>query len=264
MTTNGVQTNGATPSGLKFDDSASTDIVNLALDIVKNASEIKSQLAAQGAPAPSFAADSADIPDTPEQAALRGRLMTSLEDLRLLVNGPRRTVRNFICTSNDLAAMQVAVEFNYFTIVPETEQGLALEEIAQEAGMDIGRTRQILRLLCTHRIFKEVKDGYFAHTALSALFKRDDNLRAAGGYGLDEMFKAAASTADTVKAAPQVSDLEHSPFKTGLGISMFEFYEQNPAKANRFAKAMAGVAGGESHPQPFDSASAKVFESGNG
>ena len=223
---------------------SSTDILALALDIVHHAADIKTLLASQHIPAPSFSPDSVELPDTPEHAALRSRLVTSLDDLRLLVVGPRRTIRSLICFSNDLAAFQVAFDFGFFTIVPESEEGMAVEEVAQQAGMDAGRARQVLRMLCTHRVFREIKQGWFAHTATSVVFRRDENLRCAGHFGMDEMFKAASSTADTIKASPQISDLTHSPFKTRLGASMFEYYEKNPEHAARFAKAMAGVAGG--------------------
>ena len=242
-TTNGVaQTNGVKTNGVN--SPTSTNILSLALDIVHDAADIQSLLASQNAPAPDFTPDSADIPDSPEQAALRSSLLASLDDLRLLVNGPRRTIRSLICFSNDLAAFQVAFEFGFFTIVPESAEGIALEEIARQAGIDVGRSRQVLRLLATHRVFKEVKEGWFAHTATSVLFKRDENLRSAGHFGMDEIFKAASSTSETVKAAPYKSDLINSPFTTRLGASMFEYYEQNPEHAARFAKAMAGVAGG--------------------
>lgn len=55
------------------------------------------------------------------------------------------------------------------------------------------------------------------------------------------MFKSASSTADCIKASPQVSDLVNSPFKTRLGATMFDYYDENPKHAARFAKAMAGV-----------------------
>ena len=246
MTANGIKHETAV-NGVKHEieaSSTSTDILTLALDIVHNAANIKTLLACQNVPAPNFSPDSVELPDTPEYDALRSRLLSSLDDLRLLVNGPRRTVRNLICYSNDLAAFQVAFDFGFFTIVPESEDGIAVEDVAGQAGMDVGRTRQVLRMLCTHRVFREVKDGRFVHTATSVAFRRDENLRCAGHFGMDEIFKAASSTADTIKASPQISDLAHSPFKTRLGASMFEYYEQNPKHAARFAKAMAGVAGG--------------------
>lgn len=241
MTTNGIKHVNGKEAAASF---PSTDILTLALNIVQHAAGIKTLLASEHAPAPNFSPDSPELPDTPEHAALRSLLVASLDDLRLLVLGPRRTIRSLICFSNDLAAFQVAFEFGFFTIVPESEEGIALEDVAQQAGMDVGRARQVLRMLCTHRVFREVKEGWFAHTATSAVLRRDENLRCAGHYGMDEMFKSASSTADTVKASPQLSDLEHSPFKTRLGSSMFEYYDKNPDHAARFAKAMAGVASG--------------------
>jgi hypothetical protein len=92
-------------------------------------------------------------------------------------------MRGLMGSSNDLAALQVAFEFGFFTIVPAMEQeGIAVEEIARQAGIDVGRTRQVLRFLCTHRIFREIKDGWFAHTACSVAFGRDENLIGLGQY----------------------------------------------------------------------------------
>lgn len=161
----------------------STDILALALEIVNHAANIKTLLGSQNLPAPNFSPDSPELPDTPEYATLRSKLVASLDDLHLLVVGPRTSMRSLIGSSNDLAALQVAFEFNFFTIVPVAEeQGIAVEEIARQAGIDAGRARQVLRFLCTHRIFREVKDGWFAHTASSAAFGRDENLIGLGQY----------------------------------------------------------------------------------
>jgi hypothetical protein len=162
---------------------ASTDILALALDIVNHAANIKTLLGSQNLPAPDFLSNSPELPDTPEYVALRSKLVASLDDLRLLVVGPRTTMRGLMGSSNDLAALQVAFEFGFFTIVPVAEEeGIAVEEIARQAGIDVGRTRQVLRFLCTHRIFREVKEGWFAHTACSVAFGRDENLIGLGQY----------------------------------------------------------------------------------
>ena len=172
---------GSVSNGNK--NNASTDILTLALDIVNHAANIKTLIASQNLPAPDFSPDSPELPDIAEYAALSSRLVASLDDLRLLVVGPRTTMRNLIGSSNDLAALQVAFEFGFFTIVPvEEEQGIAVEEVARQAGMDAGRAQQVLRFLCTHRIFREVKDGWFAHTASSAAFGRNENLIGLGQY----------------------------------------------------------------------------------
>lgn len=162
---------------------ASPDILALALEIVSRAANLKALLASEKLPAPDFSADSPELPDTPEHAALRSGLVAALDDLRLLVVGPRTTMRALMGASNDLAALQVAFEFSFFSIVPVADPaGIAVEELARQAGIDVGRTRQVMRYLCTHRIFREVKDDWFAHTAISAPFGRDKNLVGLGQY----------------------------------------------------------------------------------
>jgi hypothetical protein len=174
---------GTFTNGTETVSTDTTDILALALDIVTHAANIKTLLGSQNLPAPDFSPDSAELPDTPEYAALRSKLTASLEDLRLLVVGPRSIMRSLMGSSNDLAALQVAFEFDFFKIVPVADQqGIAVEEIAKQAGMDAGRALQVLRFLCTHRIFREVKDSRFAHTACSAAFGRDDNLIGLGQY----------------------------------------------------------------------------------
>lgn len=174
---------GVFTNGTKDVSTDTTDILTLALEIVNHAANIKTLLGSQNLPAPDFSPDSPELPDTPQYASLRTKLVASLEDLRLLVVGPRTTMRSLMGTSNDLAALQVAFEFNFFKIVPVSdEDGIFVEEIARRACMDAGRALQVLRFLCTHRIFQEVKDGWFAHTACSAAFGRDDNLIGLGQY----------------------------------------------------------------------------------
>lgn len=178
--TNEVTTNGGITRNGKND---STDLLALALDIVKHTASMLNLLAAQDHPGPNFSVDSPELPDTPEHGALRSKLLASLDDLRMLVEGPRTTMRSLMGMSNDLAALQVAFDFGFFKIVPVTDrQGMAVEEIARRASIDVGRTRQVMRFLCTHRIFKEIKDGYFAHTASSAAFGQDENLIGLGQY----------------------------------------------------------------------------------
>lgn len=59
---------------------------------------------------------------------------------------------------------------------------------------------------------------------------------------MDEMFKAASDISLCIKNAPYKSDTQHSPFRTRNDMSLFEYYDHNPAKGARFAQAMAGVA----------------------
>lgn len=57
---------------------------------------------------------------------------------------------------------------------------------------------------------------------------------------MDEMLKAAADCGDYARAHPFEADSRHNPFVTHHGCGIFEYYAKHAAKAERFAKAMAG------------------------
>jgi len=58
---------------------------------------------------------------------------------------------------------------------------------------------------------------------------------------MDEMFRAASETSTCVSNAPYDSDSVNSPFKAKFGMPVWQYYQQYPLKAVRFAHAMAGV-----------------------
>lgn len=163
-------------------------VLNLAKDIFHQSANIVAYLQQANSNSPArlttaFGPDALDPPETGEYNSLRSSLKASLDDLRRLIDGPRGTMRTLICSGNDLAAFQVAFDFNYFTIVPlEEEEGVTIEELAAKAGMDVDRTAHIVRSLATHRVFREIRPGLVVHTAASAIFARDEDLLCAGHY----------------------------------------------------------------------------------
>ncbi|RYP70069.1 hypothetical protein DL771_005686 [Monosporascus sp. 5C6A] len=97
-------------------------------------------------------------------------------------------------------------------------------------------------MLTSHRVFEEPRPGFFRHSASSLIIHKDEDLRCAGQYTLDEMFKAATATADSIKQYPTELDSTHCAFNTRHGVPMFQYYAERPTYAARFAKAMTGVA----------------------
>ena len=65
-------------------------------------------------PEPTFGPDCPDIPSSVEYERLRISLNQTADDLMHLVNGPKNFIRTFTCSHYDLAAFQVALEFNFF------------------------------------------------------------------------------------------------------------------------------------------------------
>ncbi|KAK1992806.1 S-adenosyl-L-methionine-dependent methyltransferase [Colletotrichum falcatum] len=225
------QSNGAHGGGL----------LAIAEDIVQQTQRIARYLEANGLERPTFASNCTSRPETLEYAKLQGELKRSLEDLQYLVEGPKRHFRNLACQGYELAAVSVALDFDFFSIVP-AEGSISLADLAERAGVDYDRTSRIVRLLATESIFTEPAPGYVAHNPSSYLLHKDEEIRATLHYTVDEMLKAATATADTVKASPKTYDSAVTPFTTRHGLPIFNFYEKDTLRSIRFAKAMAGWA----------------------
>ncbi|KAI1662757.1 S-adenosyl-L-methionine-dependent methyltransferase [Daldinia decipiens] len=177
---------------------------------------------------------------TNEYLKLQSSLRTSIEDLQRLVEGPRRFLRSFTTLGYDIAALQIALDFNFFSFVPP-DGDISLADLAEKAGLDLDRTSRVVRMLITYRIFEEKRQGYVSHSASSLVLLEDEELRCTVHYSFDEMLKAAAESSDSLKEHPFESDSTHCPFYTRHGLPVFEYYAKYPDKAARFARAMAGA-----------------------
>lgn len=151
-------------------------LLKLAAEVQQLTTQIVNDLNTKEVQEPTFLPDSETIPETEEQIDLRARLNDAARDLLRLVNGPRNDARTFVCYLYDLAAFQVACEFNFFEAVPE--DGIAsVKDIAQKASMDEDRVGRFLRMLATDRVFEEVEKDMFKHTSRSVLYLKDKQWR---------------------------------------------------------------------------------------
>ena len=151
-------------------------LLELAKEVQNLTTKIVNDLTEKEIPEPSFAIDSESIPESPEQIDLRARLNDNARDLLRLVNGPRNDARTFVCYLYDLAAWQVACEFNFFEAIPENGSA-TLKEIAEKAGMDEDRVGRFLRMLSSDRVFEETEKDVFRHTSRSVLYLKDKQWR---------------------------------------------------------------------------------------
>lgn len=220
--------------------SASSSILALAQSILRDTEDMTKYFQADGLAAPMFALDSQEPPDTPEYRRLHASMRTSLEDLSRLIDGPRKWLRSFCCTGYDLGALQVALDFEFFQLVP-ARGDISLEDLATKAGLDLDRTSRVVRQLMTYRIFEELRPRTISHSSTSLSMRQDDELRSVVHYSLDEMLKAAADSNVCLKANPYEAHQNLNPFVTRHGVGIFEFYKNDSDKARRFAKAMAGL-----------------------
>jgi hypothetical protein len=158
-----------------------SDLLSLADDVVRQTQAIAEYLRANNYAQPTLAPESVDRPETLDYAKLHSGLKQSLEDLQYLVEGPKRHFRALCCQGYELAAIQVALDFNFFTIVPPEGQ-ISFEELATQAGINLDRTRRIIRLLATEFLFREPTPGYVAHNTSSYLLHKDEEIRSTVHY----------------------------------------------------------------------------------
>ncbi|KAI9155765.1 O-methyltransferase sol2 [Paramyrothecium foliicola] len=184
--------------------------------------EIVAYLEANKIAEPNFSADSSSTPMTPEYVALQNKLTGSLEDLRFLVEGPTQLLRSVCVLGFELAAFQIALDFEFFNSV-EPGKEISVAELAQKA------------------VFQQTKPGWITHTSASQIMHQDMEIRSAVHFCNDEMLKAAADSNLSLKETPYESNLEHCPFQTRHGDSIFKYYAKHPDHAARFARAMAGI-----------------------
>ncbi|KAJ8125336.1 hypothetical protein O1611_g8304 [Lasiodiplodia mahajangana] len=178
------------------------------------------------------------MPNSPDYQELSNSLKTSLEDLQRLVEGPEKFYRHYLMRGCELEAFQIALDFNLFTIVPAQGE-ISLQELASKAGLDENRTSRVIRLLITHRFFRELKPGFISHNSFSIALQ-DEELRSVVHYSLDEMVKAAVESGASLKTDPYRSDGVHCPFYQRHGAPIFQYFTKHPERAGRVAKAMAG------------------------
>lgn len=218
----------------------STSVLGLAQNILETSQGMTKYFQANSIAAPTFALDSLDPPETPEYRRLQTDLMSSLEDLQRLVDGPKRWLRYFCFTCYDLSAFSIACSFDFFRIVPENGE-ITLEELAKKTGLDQDRTARVVRQLMTYRMFEELRPKVFSHSSTSLAMHKDEELHAMVGLTLDELFKASADCDICLKADPQDAQQDTTPFVTRHGCGVFDFYKQHPEKAVRFSNGMAGL-----------------------
>ncbi|KAL8982616.1 MAG: hypothetical protein Q9205_002924 [Flavoplaca limonia] len=216
-----------------------SSILRLAEDILENTKEFTKQIQLTGTAVPDFSPTSEQLPITPDVQKIQGHLRAQLEDLQLLIDGPRTFYRHFLMRGYEIAAFQIALDFDFFTLI-RSEGDIPLEDLASKAGLDQDRTGRVIRLLIASRFFQESKPGFFSHNSFSIALRKDDEMRSMVHYSFDEMLKASAEASVALKAHPMESDSVHCPFFTRFGVPIFDYYKKYPENSGRFAQAMAG------------------------
>ena len=160
-----------------------SELLRLAEEIHSKTYKIVKHLREYNQVEPNFETDSPIIEpllEIGDYEDLKNSVNEAANDLLLLINGPKAFLRTFLCTHYELAAYQTAIEYKFFENIP-ARGSIHVSKLAEIVGMDMDRTGRFLRMLTTHRVFKEVEEDRFAHTAASIALAQDQEVNSAAG-----------------------------------------------------------------------------------
>ena len=160
-----------------------SELLRLAEEIHSKTYKIVKHLREHDQDEPNFNTDSPVLDgliETRSYENLKNAVNEAANDLLLLINGPKAFLRTFLCTHYELAAYQTAIEFKFFERIPSSGS-IHVSKLAEMVGMDVDRTGRFLRMLTTHRVFEEVEEDRFAHTAASIALAKDQEVNSAAG-----------------------------------------------------------------------------------
>ena len=94
--------------------------------------------------------------------------------------------------------MQAVYRYNMASTFPVGEEA-TFAHIAQKCGLSEPDVRRIIRHASSHRVFKEIRKGVVAHTAMSKLLAEDAQFRDYVGLGSDDIWGASSKVRSTMQ-----------------------------------------------------------------
>jgi hypothetical protein len=228
-------------------------LLELAADILAHTRKITAKLQSAGYREPTFEEDSPR--ELWENVSLdldttKSSLVEAAKTLISLVNGPMLWIDELLLTPYDLAAFEVVLECNIIDAIP-LQGSILLSDLSKAVSIDEDRLGRMIRLLVTQHFLKEITENVFAHTYFSALLVKEKELRALVELHLGDMHKASVESSDYFKAFGCNKETQSSPFQFKWGKPLYEWYEDHPDKAVRFAAAHKGGTKGSSLFSPL-------------
>jgi len=226
------------------------DLEHLAEIVSSSAKVIKTFLASNNIPQPSFLVDTSlgfpsDVPEDVQVA--RRELREASSRIHDLATGPIESTIWLSTRYNDCSTMQYIYDFKIAEAVP-LESTVTFSKIAHKTKTDESRTRRVLRYAMTNRLFHEPAPGQVAHTAASRCFLMpgvSDLL----GYSSEDVFPGAAKLVEQARKHGDSEELNHAPFNMAHNTDApaLRYFSEHPVKGPRFARAMQTLSAGEGH-----------------
>ncbi|KAI4173138.1 MAG: hypothetical protein LQ343_003065 [Gyalolechia ehrenbergii] len=214
-------------------------IVTLAKEIEANTIKLDEYMEKNNLPRPSFDAEAPlmyELP--PDIAAAQEALTAALDELYWLNQGPIPTVvAKCFATS---VGLRTILRYNIHTLVP-LDSGATFQDLADKTGLPVKKLTRLLRYGMTDHFFRESEPGYVKHTAATKALVLVPLLAPWSLMGMSEVGPAKMHLVDAVARWPESEEPEHTGFNLANNTSkpMFEFFEENPERMNRFKDAMS-------------------------
>ncbi|KAK8057454.1 hypothetical protein PG996_011391 [Apiospora saccharicola] len=190
--------------------SPTPDLVSLARDVLRQTEEITKYLEGNGFSVP---------------LSLQGRRahLKPRKDLTLLADGPKRFWRQLCGFSWDLGAFQVALDSEFFTLIPAVD-----------------RTERIVRQLIAYGVFAEHEAGMVSHPPAS-LAMQGEEFRCFVHYSMRERLKSSAANGFYLQSgSSEEANGNQDSIAKQHGTGAYEQVAKDPEHSEIFARAMAG------------------------
>ncbi|MCJ1318335.1 hypothetical protein MMC15_003663 [Xylographa vitiligo] len=221
-------------------------IVTLATAIEANTTKLNDYLEENNLAQLSFDADAPlmyQLP--PDIAAAQDALTAALDELYWLNQGPIQTVvAKSFATS---VSLKTILRYNIHTLV-RLNSGATFEELADKTGVPVKKLTRLLRYGITNYLFQKSKPDFIKHTVTTKALLQLPMLARWSLMGMTEVSPAKMHMVDAVEKWPESEEPEHAstePDFQGFCLAnntskpMFEFFEENPQRMNRFKDAMS-------------------------
>ncbi|KAH7123164.1 O-methyltransferase-like protein [Dactylonectria macrodidyma] len=228
-----------------------TRIVELADIIATKTRTVSDYLQSHNLSTPSFDANAPLTGPIPESETTiieaQYQVVACTEELNELMRGPTEALwGRFYSSLADMLEIQFVQRFGIARLVP-LNGTMPYEEIAKATGLDIVDVRRVLKRAMLNHFFQE-KDGKVAHTWTSRILQENKPVADIAELFTEEIWP---SFAKTVEALDRFKGRRHVPEETGFSIAnntskgMYSYLAENPARMERFARAMGGFAATE-------------------
>ncbi|KAL9106900.1 MAG: hypothetical protein Q9227_008148 [Pyrenula ochraceoflavens] len=230
---------------------SSSSITGLATSIAENSAKVEHYLQSNGLPMPSF------LPDGPSNMAMESK---DIENARVsavgaamelldLLQGPLSCLRpsdfdhrliRLLNKKMNAVSLEAIYRWDMPKHVP-LDGEISFTELAAQVKMREPNVRRIIRFVIVwHRIFREPRPGFVAHSAASRLLVTDESAFDMLGMMFDEGTCDAMKKYETEDMNQTGYALAHCP-----GETMWQHYKTHPTRGKRFASSMKAMASNE-------------------